>query len=63
MTLTSCWLAGTIGVHQLFRNIDLVHLVDQGDDPIETRIGEATVFSEAFNEAPARRPDDPYARN
>ena len=48
-----------IGVHQLLRDVHLIHFVDERNEPVEPGAGEMAVFAQTLDKAPARGPDDP----
>lgn len=55
--------AGEIADHidQMFRDVDLIQLVNNRDDPVNARIGEVMIFSQALNQTAARRLNDSNA--
>ena len=45
-------------VDHLFGRVDLVHVVDDRDDPMETGRGELLIFAQPFDKAPVGRAND-----
>jgi len=49
-------------VHQLLGDIDLIHVIDKRNNPIETRFGKVIVFAEPFHQSTVRGPDNTEAQ-
>jgi len=50
------------GVDHHLGDVDLAHLLDDRDDPVEARHAEPVVPAQALDEPPVGRPDDPDAQ-